>query len=66
MLFSYTFKNTLKSLLKQVMVLMEINKTVSVPCEKYAQLFKLKERTQRHVEYSKSVTLMVVLQDCAW
>jgi hypothetical protein len=31
-------------------------------CEKYAHLSKLKEWTQRHVEYSGSETLMATLQ----
>jgi hypothetical protein len=31
-------------------------------CEKYTHLSKLKEWTQRHVEYSESETLMMTLQ----
>jgi hypothetical protein len=32
-------------------------------CDKYAHLSKIKEWTQRHVEYSESETLMAILQD---
>jgi hypothetical protein len=32
-------------------------------CEKHAQLFKLQERTQKHLEYSERETVTAILQD---
>jgi hypothetical protein len=40
-----------------------MNLRIPSRCEKYAHLSKLQEWTHSHVEYSRSETLVVVLQD---